>query len=105
MDPIRQRQILLTRRQLFGRTAVGIGTAGLASLLNPRVFAAEGSLFTLTMMISNLGVGRAIDLHDATPFDMARAMGVISLIAGACWVGGLAWRGKRSGGAMEKGRE
>src|SRR5205823_6529261 len=35
-----------------------------------RVFAAEGSLFTLTMMISNLGVGRAIDLHDATPFDM-----------------------------------
>src|SRR5439155_736281 len=34
MDPIRERQLFLTRRQLFGRTAVGIGTASLASLLN-----------------------------------------------------------------------
>ena len=34
MDPIRERQLFLTRRQLFGRAAVGIGTAGLASLLN-----------------------------------------------------------------------
>ncbi len=40
MDPIRHRQLLLTRRQLFGRTAAGIGTAGLASLLNPSLFAA-----------------------------------------------------------------
>jgi hypothetical protein len=30
---------LLTRRQLFGRAAAGIGTAALASLLNPRLFA------------------------------------------------------------------
>ncbi|MEX2561318.1 MAG: DUF1501 domain-containing protein, partial [Pirellulales bacterium] len=30
---------LLTRRQLFGRVAAGIGTAALASLLNPRLFA------------------------------------------------------------------
>src|SRR6058998_2527855 len=41
MDPIRERELVLTRRQLFGRAAVGIGTAGLASLLNPRLFAAE----------------------------------------------------------------
>ena len=41
MDPIRERQLFLTRRQLFGRAAAGIGTAGLASLLNPRIFAAE----------------------------------------------------------------
>src|SRR5262249_52534350 len=41
MGPIRERQLLLTRRQLFGRAAVGIGTAGLASLLNPRLFAAD----------------------------------------------------------------
>jgi hypothetical protein len=32
---------LITRRQFFGRTAAGIGTAALASLLNERLFAAE----------------------------------------------------------------
>lgn len=32
--------LLLTRRQLFGRAAAGIGTAALASLLNPEAFAA-----------------------------------------------------------------
>ena len=39
MDPLRAHQLLLTRRQLFGRTAAGIGTAALASLLNPELFA------------------------------------------------------------------
>jgi hypothetical protein len=38
MDLNRERQLLLTRRQFFGRTAAGIGTAALASLLNPRLF-------------------------------------------------------------------
>ena len=33
MNPIAERQAFLTRRQFFGRTAVGIGTAALASLL------------------------------------------------------------------------
>src|SRR5215212_2580401 len=37
----RQLQLLLTRRQLFGRAATGIGSAALASLLNPQLFAAE----------------------------------------------------------------
>jgi hypothetical protein len=32
---------LLTRRHFFGRTAVGLGTAALASLLNERLFAAD----------------------------------------------------------------
>ena len=32
--------VLLTRRHFFGRTATGIGTAALASLLNPELFAA-----------------------------------------------------------------
>jgi hypothetical protein len=41
MNPDREYQLLLTRRQLFGRTAVGIGTAALASLLNERLFAAD----------------------------------------------------------------
>jgi hypothetical protein len=35
-----QVQSLLTRRHFFGRTAAGIGTAALASLLNPHLFAA-----------------------------------------------------------------
>ncbi len=34
-------QLLLTRRQLLGRTATGIGTAALASLLNERASAAD----------------------------------------------------------------
>jgi len=43
LTPLRQRQALLTRRQLFGRTAVGIGTAAVASLLNsPTADAAIG---------------------------------------------------------------
>src|SRR5258708_14584673 len=36
-----EKQLLLTRRQLFGRTAAGIGTAALAALLNERLFAAD----------------------------------------------------------------
>src|SRR5918994_1305965 len=49
MNPAREHQLLLTRRQLFGRAAAGIGTAALASLLNERLFAADrdGSLNTL----------------------------------------------------------
>jgi hypothetical protein len=39
MDPITERRLLLTRRQFFGRSATGIGTAALASLLNPSLFA------------------------------------------------------------------
>src|SRR5690349_10909883 len=38
MDLNREHALLLTRRQLFGRTAAGIGTAALASLLNPQLF-------------------------------------------------------------------
>src|SRR5262245_42117427 len=33
--------LLLTRRHFFGRTAAGVGTAALASLLNERLFAAD----------------------------------------------------------------
>src|SRR3954464_12588136 len=38
MDLNREHALLLTRRQFFGRTASGIGTAALASLLNPQLF-------------------------------------------------------------------
>lgn len=40
MNLFQKEQLLLTRRQLFGRTATGIGGAALASLLNPELFAA-----------------------------------------------------------------
>lgn len=41
MDPRIEHQFLMTRRHFFGRTATGIGTAALASLLNPDLFAAS----------------------------------------------------------------
>ena len=41
MNPLRERELLLTRRQLFGRTSQGIGVMALASLLNPRLLAGE----------------------------------------------------------------
>lgn len=34
MDPITHQQALQTRRQFFGRSAVGVGTAAVVSLLN-----------------------------------------------------------------------
>lgn len=40
MDPIRESQLLLTRRHFFGRMATGIGVAALGSLLNPGLFGA-----------------------------------------------------------------
>src|SRR5712671_2560348 len=40
MNLAREHELLLTRRQLFGRAAAGIGTAALASLLCPEAFAA-----------------------------------------------------------------
>jgi len=40
MNPIREQADLLTRRYFFGRTAAGIGTVALASLLNDRLLGA-----------------------------------------------------------------
>ena len=40
MNPIRESQLVETRRHFFGRAATGIGTAALASLVNPDLFAA-----------------------------------------------------------------
>jgi Protein of unknown function (DUF1501) len=43
MLPSRERELLLTRRQLFGRASTGIGAAALASLLNPALAVAATS--------------------------------------------------------------
>ncbi len=39
MSPIRDHQLMVTRRQLFGRAALGLGTASLASLIGPELSA------------------------------------------------------------------
>ena len=44
MDLHREHQLLLTRRQFFGRTSAGIGTAALASLLNPQLFSGASAV-------------------------------------------------------------
>ena len=33
-NPLREHELLMTRRQLFGRTALGLGTASLAHLMS-----------------------------------------------------------------------
>ncbi len=41
-NPLREYDLMMTRRQLFGRTALGLGTAAMANLLGPEL-AAEGA--------------------------------------------------------------
>ena len=48
MNPLREYELILTRRQLLGRTATGIGAAALASLLGSDAFAAPGGANSLT---------------------------------------------------------
>ena len=40
-DPFREHELMTTRRQLFGRAALGLGTAAMANLLGPDLLAAE----------------------------------------------------------------
>src|SRR4051812_2024612 len=42
MNPLRERELMLTRRQLFGRAATGIGAVALGSMMTPAAFAAKG---------------------------------------------------------------
>src|SRR6201986_220314 len=41
MDPIREYALMQSRRYFFSKTAAGLGTAALASVMNPKLFAAE----------------------------------------------------------------
>ena len=43
MNPIRETDLMMTRRQLFGRAALGLGTAALANTLGPDLFANTNS--------------------------------------------------------------
>ena len=40
MNPIREAELIETRRHFFGRAATGLGAAALTSLINPSAFAA-----------------------------------------------------------------
>jgi len=42
-DPIREHQLMMTRRQLFGRAALGLGTAAMANLWEEDLLAANSS--------------------------------------------------------------
>jgi hypothetical protein len=53
MDLVREQQALLTRRQFFGRTRAGIGTAALASLLNPQLFGAAPAPASIHGILGN----------------------------------------------------
>ena len=37
MNPIREADLMMTRRQLFGRTALGLGTVALADVMSPNL--------------------------------------------------------------------
>ena len=68
MDLRHENELLVTRRQLFGRAAAGIGTAALASLLNEQLFAADekpGSLGALSALHFAPKAKRVIYLHMA----------------------------------------
>ncbi len=47
MDPIKERQSLMTRRHFFGRSAAGIGVAALSSMLNPGLLFGQQPEITL----------------------------------------------------------
>ncbi|MCH8149175.1 MAG: DUF1501 domain-containing protein, partial [Planctomycetes bacterium] len=44
--PIREHELMTTRRQLFGRAALGLGTAAMAQLLAPELLADDGQTKT-----------------------------------------------------------
>ena len=51
MNPLRESDLMMTRRQLFGRAALGLGSAALANVLSPNLLAnsagqAGGTHFT-----------------------------------------------------------
>ena len=63
MNPLAQHLQNETRRHFFGRTAAGIGTAALASLTNPQLFAADASAAKAQDPMATLGELKA--LHHA----------------------------------------
>lgn len=65
MDPRLEHRLHINRRQFFGRCATGIGTAALASLLNPKVFAATDDPMAPRMPHFAPKAKRVIYLHQS----------------------------------------
>ena len=42
-NPIRESELMMTRRQLFGRSALGLGTAAMTSLMGKQLFSADNN--------------------------------------------------------------
>src|SRR6187401_2604696 len=74
MHPLQQHQQILTRRHFFGRSATGIGTAALASLLNPRLLAADSAANSVSVR------GQELPGVLAQPHFPAKAKRVIYLV-------------------------
>ncbi len=47
VHPLREQELMMTRRQLFGRSALGLGTAAMAGLLGPELRAESKPLLGL----------------------------------------------------------
>ena len=45
-DPLREHELMMTRRQLLGKTTLGLGSAALAQMMGPNLFANEASMNT-----------------------------------------------------------
>ena len=43
LHPLREHELMMTRRQLFGRAALGLGTAAMANVLSPSMLAQSGA--------------------------------------------------------------
>ena len=43
LNPYRELDLMMTRRQLFGKAALGLGTAAMANLLDSDLLAASGN--------------------------------------------------------------
>ena len=75
-DPIREYDLNMTRRQLFGRGALGLGTAALANLMGPSALGATGGAMSGThfpakakrvIYMFQSGGPSHIDLFDYSP--------------------------------------
>jgi len=69
-----------------------------------RVFAAEISLFTGSMMLSSLAVSRALDNHLLSVPQVTSALGLVSIVVGLIWIANVARGGfpNTGGGKVQK---
>ena len=103
MNPITERQLLINRRQFFGRSAIGIGTAALASIVVLGVICTAVGLIVFFRLIIEAGPNRASVITYVNPVVavifgivvLSERLGVMSLLGLLVILGGswLATRG------------